>query len=375
MSGRGSIIKALEGNPSAPLWARGALAALAPAGWLYGDVMRLRRTLYETGLGVAAAPSTPVISMGNLTLGGTGKTSAVVWVISRLIEAGITPAAISRGYGGAEEGVCVVSDGAGAVLSSPPASDEAVMLARMFPSSPVVTGRDRPAAARRAAELGAGAIIADDGFQHLALPRCFDLVVLRGDRPFGNGRVFPAGALREPLGALRRADAILLTGLAGLAGLAGPAGGAVHERLRSLAPDTNIFEGTLTHSALLDIGGGPAGEPADLGGAAVVAVSGIGNPGGFVRSLAALGARVLENLVFPDHVAYGGEELDRIAAAVEKTGADLAVTTEKDAVKLGALAGDERFRVLRVEIKVNGGDELSRLIFEAAGLGPGAGEG
>ena len=131
----------------------------------------------------------------------------------------------------------------------------------------------------------------------------------------------------------------------------------------------------MTHSALLDIGGGPAGETADLGGAAVVAVSGIGNPGGFVRSLAALGARVLENLVFPDHVAYGGEELDRIAAAVEKTGADLAVTTEKDAVKLGALAGDERFRVLRVEMKVNGGDELSRLIFEAADLGPGAGEG
>jgi tetraacyldisaccharide 4'-kinase len=328
--------------------------------------MRLRRTLYETGLGVAAAPSTPVISVGNLTLGGTGKTPAVAWVISRLIEAGITPAAISRGYSGAEGGVCVVSDGAGAVLSSPPASDEAVMLARMFPRSPVVTGRDRPAAARRAAELGAGAIVADDGFQHLALPRCFDLVVLRGDRPFGNGRVFPAGAMREPLGALRRADAILLTGLGGL---------AVHERLRSLSPDTKIFEGMLTPSALLDLGGGPAGEPADLGGAAVVAVSGIGNPGGFARSLAALGARVLESLVFSDHAAYGGEELERIAAAIEKTGADFAVTTEKDAVKLGALAGDERFRVLRAEMKVNGGDELARLIFEAAGLGPEAGEG
>ncbi len=370
MGGRKRLLAALEGDPGAPLWARGVLAALAPAGWLYGDIMRLRRTIYETGLGVADALFTPVISVGNLALGGTGKTPAVVWLISRLIEAGIMPAVISRGYGGAEGGVCVVSDGAGVILSSPPASDEAVMLARMFPSSSIVTGRDRPAAARRAAELGAGAIIADDGFQHLALPRCFDLVVLRGERPFGNGRVFPAGAMREPLSALRRANAVLITG--GVNGT-DPSGGGARGRLRALAPDVKIFEGMLTPSALLDIGGAPVGNPADLDGAAVVAVSGIGNPGGFARSLSALGARVLDNLVFPDHAAYGAEELKRIAAAIEKTGADLAVTTEKDAVKLGALAGDERFRVLRAEMEVEGGDELARLIVKAAGRGQGSG--
>lgn len=351
---------ALEGVGGAPLWARFILAGLAPAGWLWGDVMRLRRSLYEAGFGSGKQPACPVLSVGNLTLGGTGKTPAVAWLLSRLIEAGVRPAMVSRGYGDAGRGVRVVSDGQGKVLASPPASDEAVMMARMFPSVPVVTGKDRPAVARRAKEIGAEMIVADDGFQHLALRRCFDLVVLRGDRPFGNGRMFPAGSLREPLGAAQRAGAILITG---------EVAPGIREKVAALAPEANLFEGKLAASALVDLGGLAAGGLEDLRGAGVVAVSGIGNPDGFLRTLAELGANVLENIIFPDHAVYGEKEVGRITAAVKESGAEIVLTTEKDAVKLAGLSGAGPFRALCVEMEIEGGDELAHLVLDAAGRG------
>lgn len=360
MFGRSELLLALEGDRSAPLWARFALAGLTPAGWLWGDAMRLRRSFYEAGFGSREQPTCPVISVGNLTLGGTGKTPVVAWLLSRLIEAGERPAVVSRGYGGAGRGVRVVSEGQGDVLSSPPASDEAVLMARMFPSVPVVTGKDRSAAARRAEEIGAGVIVADDGFQHLALRRCFDLVVLRGDRPFGNGRMFPAGPLREPLAAAHRAGAILITG---------EAAPGIREKVAALAPEAKIFEGRLAPSALVDLGGLAAGRLDDLRDAGIVAVSGIGNPDGFLRTLAGLGANILENLAFPDHAVYGEIEVARITAALKETGAEIAVTTEKDAVKLAGLSGAEPFRALRVEMEIEGGGELEHIILNAAGRG------
>lgn len=362
MNLRGNILRVLEGEEIAPLWARAVSAGLAPVGWAYGGAMRLRRCLYASGLKEVVSSPCPVISVGNLTFGGTGKTPAVAWVLSKLIGAGCQPAVVSRGYGGKIKRVIVVNDGAGGVLSSPPASDEAVMLARMFPPVPIVTGWDRPAATRKAAEFGVGAIVADDGFQHLALERMLDLVVLRGHCPFGNGRVFPAGALREPAIALKSAGAVLLTG--------GEFQPGVLEKIRALAPRAKVFEGSLRLVGLLDIFGNPAGSPEDLSGAAVMAVSGIGNPGGFAQMLEGLGARVLTRTVFPDHTAYGGEEAERIVASLEASGADFVVTTEKDAVKLGQFSDNPCFRVLRVQMEIREGDELARLVLDAAGIDP-----
>jgi len=354
------LLRALAGDEDAPLWARFALAGLAPAGWLWGDVMRHRLSFYKAGFGIKEQPTCPVISVGNLTLGGTGKTPAVAWLLSRLLEAGERPAMVSRGYGGAGRGVRVVSEGQGDMLSSPPASDEAVQMARMFPSVPVVTGKDRPVAARRAQEIGAGVIVVDDGFQHLALRRCFDLVVLRGDRPFGNGRMFPAGSLREPIGAVQRAGAILITG---------EAAPGIREKIAALAPEVNIFEGRLVPSALVDLVGVVAGNLDDLRGVGVVAVSGIGNPDGFLRTLVGLGANILKHLVFPDHTVYGENEVANITAAVKETGADFAVATEKDAVKLVDISGAGYIRALRVEMEIEGGGELEHIILNATGRG------
>ncbi|MEE9257103.1 MAG: tetraacyldisaccharide 4'-kinase [bacterium] len=358
MSASGKIARALEGAPDAPLWMRGALTAISPAGWAYGAAMGLRRSLYETVWGVSEAPSCPIISVGNITLGGTGKSPAVAWVVARLIESGRRPAVVSRGYGGSLIDVSAVSDGAGEVLSSPPASDEAVMLARMFPSVAVITGRDRPAAARRAAaEYGAEIIVVDDGFQHLALRRDLDLVVLRGERPFGNGRVFPAGALREPLGALRRAEAVLLTG-------------DVRPETRAMvqraAPRAAVFSGSLRPAALMDAAGRTAGVPGDLKGAAVIAVSGIGHPEAFSRTLEELGVRILVHHAYPDHAAYPPDVVASFFDSQKETGADFIITTEKDIVKMAPPAEDSRLRALRVEMEIEGGEDLASLIMKTA---------
>jgi len=320
--------------------------------------MRLRRLAYEAGLRRAATVPAPVVSVGNLTLGGTGKTPAAAWILERFLSAGRRPAVVSRGYGGGIREVAVVSEGEGALLDSPPAADEAVMIARAFPKVPVLTGRDRSAAARRAAEeFGADVLLLDDGFQRIALRREFDLVLLRGERPFGNGRVFPAGALREPVSVLRRADAILLTGRGGQAS---------RGTVEAAAPGIPIFSGELVPEDLLDPEGNRAGGPADLAGMGVVAVSGIANPDGFHDTLSRLGARLVASHVFPDHARYTEADAARLRSSLEARGADLIVTTEKDAVKLAALLGDAPLRVLRVRMKIEGGETLMERVLEAA---------
>ncbi len=367
MRGRAGILRALEGEPGVPAWASGALAALSPAGWVYGAWMGLRRRLYEGGLLRESEAPVPVLSVGNLTLGGTGKTPAVAWALERLLGAGRRPAVVSRGYGGASEAVTVVGDGRGSVLPCPPAADEAVMLARRFPQTPLLTGRDRPAAARRAAkEFGAELVLLDDGFQHLALWRNLDLVLLRGECPFGNGRVFPAGALREPRGALRRADVVLMTGDVDFGGL------RQAERRREVeaaAPRAQIFAGFLVPEVLLDGGGNAVGRPADLAGAAVVAVSGIARPEGFSDALSRLGAVVRRHHAHPDHAAYTPAAAERLLASLHETGADLIVTTEKDAVKLAPLLPGGPLRVLRVGFQIDRGDALAARLLEAASGG------
>ncbi|MEK6708944.1 MAG: tetraacyldisaccharide 4'-kinase [Nitrospinota bacterium] len=360
---RDPLVMALEGEAGAPLWARAFAWWLGPAGGLYRAGMALRRGLYERGVFASRGVSVPVLSVGNLTLGGTGKTPATAWVIARLLEAGRRPALVSRGYRGGSGGVTVVGDGKGSVLPSPPAGDEAAMLARRFPQVPVLTGALRADAAERAAgEFGVDAIVLDDGFQHLALRRDWDLVLVRGTRPWGNGRVFPAGALREPLSALRRAGAVLLTG-------AIEAG--TRERVTALAPQAPLFTARMVPEGLLDAEGRAAGGLESLRGARVVAVSGIARPEGFAATLAGLGAEVVEHCAYPDHAAYGPVDAGRLRESLRRAGAQFLLATEKDAVKLGPLLRGAPLRVLRVGLEVQEGERLARLVREAASAGKG----
>lgn len=287
------------------------VSLLAPLGHLYCAAMALRRWLYRQGWLPTARVPVPVVVVGNLTVGGTGKTPLTIALVERLQADGWRPAVVSRGYvpgAGSPKAPRVVSDGGGRRLGPAECGDEPALLADRL-NVPVVVGADRAAAVRRAAALGADCAVADDGFQRLSLPRRVAFLVVDGARGFGNGRCLPAGPLREPVSAVAEASAVVVNG-------EGEPGVSADLRMQ------------LRPSYLRGIQNPKIHRPCQwLVGRHVAAVAGIGDPGRFFTTLRGLGAEVTER-PFPDHYAY--TEVD--AGAWQGTG-DL-VTTEKDAVKL-----------------------------------------
>lgn len=257
-----------------------------------------------------ARPGIPVICVGNLTVGGTGKTPAVLALAERLAGAGVAVHVVSRGHGGRLAGPVRVDP---ARHGAADVGDEPLLVA---PFAPVWVGRDRAAAARAAEAAGAEMIVMDDGFQNPSLAKDLSLLVVDAATGFGNGRVVPAGPLREPVGeGLARADLLLVLGAAG-----------ARARFASDWPEAAglpRMEGAL--------------EPLQMGmdwrGLRVLAFAGIGRPAKFFASLEAAGAVLAGRREFDDHFAYDARILQRLAAEAGALGAQL-VTTEKDAVRL-----------------------------------------
>lgn len=249
----------------------------------------------------------PVICIGNLTVGGTGKTPIAIAVAQRLATMGRVPVFLSRGYGGRERGPVQVDPrrhDAGAV------GDEPLLLAE---TAPVVVARDRAAGAREALRLGASAIVMDDGLQNPGLAKTRALVVVDGEAGFGNGHVFPAGPLRENLArGLERADAFVLMG----------------EDRHGLLPRLNA------HAPVMTARLGPLPAP-QLRGARCLAFAGIGRPAKFFATLESLGVEVVERVAFPDHHAFLASEIERLVERA-RHGALHLVTTAKDHVRLPA---------------------------------------
>ncbi len=270
---------------------------LAPAGLLYARLARPAR-------GKARRAPAPVVCIGNAVLGGAGKTPVALAVAGRLAAAGQSPHFLSRGYGGRERGpvrVNPAAHGAGDV------GDEPLLLAR---AAPTWVARNRPAGALAAAEAGASVIVMDDGFQNGSLAKDAAILVADGAVGYGNGRVFPAGPLREPAAAAHaRADALVVVG--------GPA--------RALPNGLPRLEARLM----------PAPGSERLAGKAVLGFAGIGRPAKFAETLQELGARLVEFRAFPDHHAYRPEEAMALLERAAALGA-VCVTTEKDAVRLPA---------------------------------------
>ena len=267
----------------------------------------------------------PVISVGNLHWGGTGKTPLVAALAERLRDRGLRPAILSRGYRRRDSRVRLVSDGEGPLLGPLLAGDEPVLLAGMLPGVAVIVGRDRFEAGRQALERLQEApeiFLLDDGFSHLRLARQLDLVALPAGDPYGGGRLPPGGRLREPLAALERADAVILTGARnGAEGLA--------ESLRPFGFEGRAFA-SRTRPLPARLHSGEALDPA----ARVVAVAAIARPERFLAAADAQGIEPLATLTLPDHHAYPQTTLDRIDALVREHRADCVLTTGKDAVKL-----------------------------------------
>lgn len=288
----------------------------------YAFALRLRAAAYAAGLLRSYRLPRPVVAVGNLTVGGTGKTPMVAWLARWFMARGKRVAVLSRGYGGTEEGnIRVVADGRTILLTPAEAGDEPYLLAATVPGLMVVIGTDRYRAGSVALEqLNPDVFILDDGFQHLSLERDLNLLLLDCRKPFGNGRTLPAGVLREPVAAAGRADLVVYTRCDG--GPPGQVAGkpccAASHRLTGVMP----------------LPGGEAQPFTSLVARRGLAFAGIADPSAFFDALEREGVRLLATLAFPDHCHYGEEEIAALCRLREASRADYLITTGKDAVKL-----------------------------------------
>ena len=294
----------------------------------YGAVHRLRVAWYRDR---AARLPRPVVSVGNLSWGGAGKTPTVAAVAAHLNAAGWRVAILSRGYGRRDEGeVRIISDGEGPLLGPRLAGDEPVLLAGMLPGVAVLVGAERSRAGRHALlrlDPPPDVFLLDDGFSHLRLRRDLDILVFPAGDPFAGGWLPPGGRLREPLAAAARADAVVLTGTPPEA-----APRAGDELARALRPYGFRGPGFASVTVTEKPRRVPAGELP--GTVRALLVSGIARPEGFAAAVRELGVEVAEHLAFGDHHGYGEASLARIAQAYHRHGANLVLVTGKDRVKL-----------------------------------------
>jgi tetraacyldisaccharide 4'-kinase len=314
-----AVIDPARGGPLLRL-ARCALAVPAAG---YAAAAATRNALYGKGVLPIRSAGVPVLSVGNITAGGTGKTPFVAWLARLFVIRKRRPAILSRGYGRhARSGV----------------DDENAMLARLAADVPIVVDPDRVAGARRAVrEHGADVLILDDGFQHRRLARELDIVLIDALWPFGAGRMLPRGLLREPLGGLRRAGVLIVTrcDLVGAERVQ-----EIKDRLGELAPGVPLACCRTVVTGLRPVAR-PDGEPAEpraLHEGRWAAFCGIGNPEGFARTLARAGCRTEFLQVFADHTPYTPRMLSAILDRAHAAGCTGVLTTEKDAAKLERIA-------------------------------------
>ena len=314
---------------------RRSLWPLAP---LYGLAVSMRNRLYDRGLFAVHRLPVPVLSVGNLTVGGTGKTPLVMWLVERARRQGCRPGVLARGYRRAP----------GARLN-----DEGEMLERRFPGLLQVQDADRVRGGQRLVELGADLVILDDGFQHRRLHRDRDLVCLDARQPFADGTLLPVGDLREPRSGLRRASMCVITRAAGLTNE------ELQGRTRWLCEisgrELPVFATEHRAVDLLIQPEGGSAPVADLRGRRVLLLSGIARPGSFEDTVRNLGAEIVRHLRYPDHHAFRAAELQRAEQLAQKSSAQLLITEKDDARLQGQLVRV----VLRCELTFLGAEPTS----------------
>ena len=321
----------VEGQASSLVrWTLGPLLTILTYPYDWGHQLRLQA--YHRRWATVKQLPCRVISIGNLTLGGTGKTPIVEVVADLLQQAGIRVGVLSRGYGGGgSSGITVVSDGKRCLVPPEVAGDEPVLLAEHLAGLPVIVGKDRYAAGMHAVKrFGVDAIVLDDGFQHIQLARDLNILLLDAARPFGNGRLFPRGDLRDRPAAIVRADIIVLTRWE-----ADTAPSPSVSRLgRSGLPLFCSRHAPLDLRVLAD---GPTLPLTALKGRRVLAFCGIGMPHHFRLTLQRLGAEIAAFVAFPDHHPYAPSEIERLILTAKQHHVEILVTTEKDGVRLRRL--------------------------------------
>lgn len=301
---------------------------LPPLSVLYGAVTRARLSLYRRGTLHTFKLDRPVISVGNITTGGTGKTPLVEWVARTVAATGRRVCILTRGYGRDNPSRRVVVSDGNAVLANPfAAGDEPFLLAtKLLGIAAVIADADRVAAGRHAiARFGTDCFVLDDGFQHLRLARDLDIVTIDATNPWGGGHLLPYGRLREPLSSLSRADCVVITRTDQSNDVA-----AIHETIRELTNDALIFHLRMRVTRFKSLNNAPETIPSP-----VAAFCAIGNPNSFFNQLE---YEVVLKKSFPDHHRYTQHDIDSLTDAARRAGARSLITTAKDAVKLHSLS-------------------------------------
>jgi tetraacyldisaccharide 4'-kinase len=325
-----------EPSPNRPrierLWERELPTQLLPA-WVG---LAAAAGFYRVGVGarrlywrmMKRQPPVLTVSVGNLTVGGTGKTPFTLFLARRLQSQGLRVAIVSRGYGRARSKARarLIADGGNLKVSPEDAGDEPAMMAKMF-TGPIAVARRRIDAIELLAKLGPlDAVILDDGFQHIRLNRDVDLLLVSNERGFGNGWMLPAGPMREPIRAVTRADAIIVMS-------AGTGASAIRPSQMKRLTACKVLHASVRPRALLTNENGVWREtPPGLAGRRVVAVCGLADPSAFYSMLHDLDADLIAVFEYPDHHAYTNADWQAMVNAMRET--DLIITTEKDLIKL-----------------------------------------
>jgi tetraacyldisaccharide 4'-kinase len=325
---------------------------------IYRIAITLRRFVY--GSLCQKKLTCRVISVGNITLGGTGKTPAVIEIAGLLRDRGKHPVVVSRGYGRVNESqISVVSDGEQADCDTAVNGDEPVLIASRLPGVPVVVGSDRYRASLLALErFRVDVIILDDGFQHLRLRRDMDIVLIDAADPFGTGKLFPAGILREPLTALKRAHAVVITRVEAVRDISG-----LMNQLSKITR-AKIYSSSHVPKELVNVMTGETRPLSSLKGLHVVAFSGIARPASFRFLLEQMGAQIRNFAGYPDHYVYQKTDLADIYQRAADAKADMILTTDKDGVRLRRLR-PEGIWGLRIALEVAEKEAWEQMLSEA----------
>lgn len=321
----------------------------------YYAVTSLRNGCYDTGLLKSYRAPIPIVSVGNLTLGGTGKSPLVAWLARFFLDRGIRPGLISRGFGRIDQG----------------GNDEFLELAFRLPSVPHLQNPDRVAATKEFLRLrnseAVDLLILDDALQHRRMARDLDIVLLDATEPFGFEHVFPRGTLRESIRGLRRAGVVLLS----RADLISPEEReAIKNRVLDIAPD--VVWGEIEHvpEKMISLSGVES-DVTELSGKNVFAFCGIGNPAAFRNTLNRCGAEVVELAAFPDHHHYTVEELDRLIESAASSGVDRILCTMKDLVKIDQTRfAETSLTALAIQIRFLSGEDAFRTRLAGASTTP-----
>jgi tetraacyldisaccharide 4'-kinase len=312
----------------------------------YGGAVRVRSLFYSLGLLKRKTLSCPVISVGNITVGGTGKTPLTMALAKGLLDRGIQVAILSRGYKGKRTSEPVVSDGKTIFLSPEESGDEPFLMAQTCKGIPVLIGKDRFVNGQLALQrFGIQGLLLDDGYQHLSLHRDIDILLIDSHIGFGDNHLLPRGVLREPLSHLRRAHLFILTKVEDSKTCQ-----PLEKKIFEIHPSPQVYHSYYEPTGLV----GPREEQEELHslrGKKILALSGIANPNYFSSLLRKCGMEIVREAIFPDHYLYTTKDLSFIEE--KSKGVDCIVTTEKDMVKLRKLNIDHLpLRALRIEMKI-----------------------